>query len=156
MAIFTLFSFCKLFLFLHWNYDQVLRSCSKWSAGIDGFEDSIYRAYVNAIKAAEHYVYIENQFFITNSGQAASTPSNSNVEQAFSMPQIAAEAGAYVQEIFNMAAPNVGSSVGADIVKNRIGQALVDRITRAHRYEASQSSDGILISWFLYVTRENS
>ena len=107
----------------------MLRSCSKWSAGIDGVEDSIYRGYVSAIKSAEHYIYIENQFFITNSGKAAaSTNSNSsNVENVFS------EAGAFLQETFNMGGGNVGTT-GTDIVKNRVGQALVDRITRAHKY----------------------
>ena len=110
----------------------MLRSCSKWSAGIDGVEDSIYRAYISAIKSSEHYIYIENQFFITNSGQAASPTSNSNVENVFSMPHFAAEAGTFLQETFNMGAVNYGNT-SSDIVKNRIGQALAERIIRAHK-----------------------
>ncbi|KAI0160996.1 phospholipase D/nuclease [Hypoxylon sp. FL1284] len=43
---------------------QLCRSCSKWSAGHDT-EHSIANAYVNAIENAQHFVYIENQFFIT-------------------------------------------------------------------------------------------
>lgn len=41
---------------------QVLRSSAKWSSGIE-LEHSIQNAYVATILAAEHYVYIENQFF---------------------------------------------------------------------------------------------
>jgi hypothetical protein len=48
------------------------------------------------------------------------------------MPQFAAEAGTFLQETFNMGDVNYGST-GSDIVKNRLGQALVDRITRAHK-----------------------
>ncbi|KAI9003272.1 hypothetical protein BC832DRAFT_593344 [Gaertneriomyces semiglobifer] len=43
---------------------QVLRSASQWSAGSPR-EKSINNAYVNLIRHAKHYVYIENQFFIT-------------------------------------------------------------------------------------------
>ena len=48
------------------------------------------------------------------------------------MPQFAAEAGTFLQETFNMGPANYGST-GSDIVKNRVGQALVDRIIRAHK-----------------------
>uniref|UniRef100_A0A672KXJ8 Phospholipase n=1 Tax=Sinocyclocheilus grahami TaxID=75366 RepID=A0A672KXJ8_SINGR len=44
---------------------QVLRSASDWSAGIKYHEESIHTAYVNAIENSEHYIYIENQFFIS-------------------------------------------------------------------------------------------
>ncbi|KAL4937712.1 hypothetical protein BDV06DRAFT_232383 [Aspergillus oleicola] len=43
---------------------QVLRSVSYWSNGIPT-ENSIYHAYIDLIRHSEHYVYIENQFFIT-------------------------------------------------------------------------------------------
>ncbi|KAH7160840.1 putative phospholipase D [Dactylonectria macrodidyma] len=43
---------------------QLVRSCSEWSAG-HPTERSIQNAYIHAIEAAEHFVYIENQFFIT-------------------------------------------------------------------------------------------
>lgn len=39
-----------------------------WSAGLDEDERSIYSAYVDLIRGAKHYIYIENQFFITNGG----------------------------------------------------------------------------------------
>nr|XP_033780162.1 phospholipase D2 isoform X2 [Geotrypetes seraphini] len=42
---------------------QVLRSVDRWSAG--SFEYSILNAYINCIEESEHYVYIENQFFIS-------------------------------------------------------------------------------------------
>ncbi|KAI9365193.1 hypothetical protein BD770DRAFT_378002 [Pilaira anomala] len=43
---------------------QVLRSSAEWSSGVD-LEHSIQNAYVATILRAEHYIYIENQFFIT-------------------------------------------------------------------------------------------
>uniref|UniRef100_UPI00358E9524 phospholipase D1-like isoform X1 n=1 Tax=Myxine glutinosa TaxID=7769 RepID=UPI00358E9524 len=44
---------------------QVLRSVGEWSAGFRGHEKSILEAYLWAIKESQHYVYIENQFFIS-------------------------------------------------------------------------------------------
>ncbi|XP_054718889.1 LOW QUALITY PROTEIN: phospholipase D1-like [Uloborus diversus] len=44
---------------------QVLRSVSTWSGGIKTMEQSIHTAYIETIRNAKHYVYIENQFFIT-------------------------------------------------------------------------------------------
>ncbi|OTB12732.1 hypothetical protein K445DRAFT_320868 [Daldinia sp. EC12] len=43
---------------------QLCRSCCDWSAG-HPTEHSIANAYINAIENAQHFVYIENQFFIT-------------------------------------------------------------------------------------------
>ncbi|KAK3997401.1 hypothetical protein QBC44DRAFT_315974 [Cladorrhinum sp. PSN332] len=43
---------------------QLIRSICKWSLGIST-EHSIANAYIETIKNAKHYVYIENQFFIT-------------------------------------------------------------------------------------------
>ncbi|KAM9126959.1 phospholipase D1 isoform 2-T3 [Pangshura tecta] len=44
---------------------QVLRSAADWSAGIKYHEESIHDAYVSVIKNSKHYIYIENQFFIS-------------------------------------------------------------------------------------------
>ncbi|ONI04374.1 hypothetical protein PRUPE_6G317900 [Prunus persica] len=44
---------------------QVVRSVSQWSAGSSQAEDSIHKAYCSLIEKAEHFVYIENQFFIS-------------------------------------------------------------------------------------------
>ncbi|XP_075516294.1 phospholipase D zeta 1-like isoform X1 [Primulina tabacum] len=44
---------------------QVIRSVSQWSAGTSQTEESIHSAYCSLIERAEHYVYIENQFFIS-------------------------------------------------------------------------------------------
>ncbi|CCA77742.1 related to phospholipase D [Serendipita indica DSM 11827] len=46
---------------------QVVRSCSDWSHGVLK-ESSIQNAYLELIREAEHYIYIENQFFISNTG----------------------------------------------------------------------------------------
>ncbi|KAF2462067.1 hypothetical protein BDY21DRAFT_412544 [Lineolata rhizophorae] len=43
---------------------QLTRSCAKWSHG-GAIEHSIANAYIEAIRNARHFVYIENQFFIT-------------------------------------------------------------------------------------------
>lgn len=43
---------------------QLTRSCCEWSSG-HKTEHSIANAYIAAITNAEHFVYIENQFFIT-------------------------------------------------------------------------------------------
>ncbi|KAI2640170.1 phospholipase D [Xylaria nigripes] len=72
---------------------QMLRSAGDWSLGFskDHREHSIQTAYVKLIEESEHFVYMENQFFITST-ETLSTK-----------------------------------------VVNRIGDALVERIIRAHR-----------------------
>ena len=46
---------------------QVLRSASQWSVGINKKEKSILNAYYTLIDNAKHYIYIENQFFVSRS-----------------------------------------------------------------------------------------
>ena len=46
---------------------QVLRSACKWSAGIGKKERSILQGYYYLIDNAQHYIYIENQFFVSRS-----------------------------------------------------------------------------------------
>ncbi|KAL4812744.1 hypothetical protein BDW67DRAFT_169477 [Aspergillus spinulosporus] len=46
---------------------QIVRSCGKWSNGTPT-EHSIQDAYAEIIRHSEHFVYIENQFFITATG----------------------------------------------------------------------------------------
>ncbi|KAL1638403.1 Phospholipase D1 [Neofusicoccum ribis] len=46
---------------------QILRSACKWSLGTpDRTEFSIMNAYVKSIQASDHFVYIENQFYISS------------------------------------------------------------------------------------------
>ncbi|KAJ7147560.1 phospholipase D [Mycena crocata] len=69
---------------------QICRSAGPWSLGTKKTEHSIQNAYLKAIQLSEHFVYIENQFFIT-------------------------------------------STVVNDVkVENKIGDAIVKRIIRAH------------------------
>lgn len=71
---------------------QICRSCGPWSMGTPtSVEHSIQNAYLKAIQLSDHFVYIENQFFITS------------------------------------------TVVDGVEIENRIGDALVDRIIRAHR-----------------------
>lgn len=44
---------------------QVIRSVSQWSAGTSQTEESMHSAYCSLIEKAEHFIYIENQFFIS-------------------------------------------------------------------------------------------
>ncbi|KAI1258638.1 phospholipase D [Xylariaceae sp. FL1019] len=71
---------------------QILRSAGDWSLGLpkDYREHSIQTAYIKLIEESEHFVYMENQFFITST-------------------------------------ETLGTKV-----ENRIGDALVARIVRAH------------------------
>ncbi|RCK63977.1 Phospholipase D1 [Candida viswanathii] len=70
---------------------QLLRSSGNWSLGLKEHEQSIQNAYLRLIETSEHFVYIENQFFVTS------------------------------------------CFIDGTEIKNRIGDALVDRIIRAHR-----------------------
>ncbi|KAF2470091.1 phospholipase D/nuclease [Lindgomyces ingoldianus] len=47
---------------------QITRSSAKWSHNLDATEHSIQNAYCEIIKNSKHFVYIENQFFITATG----------------------------------------------------------------------------------------
>lgn len=55
---------------------QIVRSSADWSSGILPAEHSIQNAYCDLIRKAEHYVYIENQFFITATGEEQSPVHN--------------------------------------------------------------------------------
>ncbi|GFS13250.1 phospholipase D1 [Elysia marginata] len=50
---------------------QVLRSCCGWSAGIGEAEASIHEAYIHCIENSREFIYIENQFFITQVGDSS-------------------------------------------------------------------------------------
>jgi phosphatidylserine/phosphatidylglycerophosphate/cardiolipin synthase-like enzyme len=43
---------------------QIVRSVARWSLGVEP-ETSVQQAYHALIDKAQHYVYIENQFFCT-------------------------------------------------------------------------------------------
>ncbi|KAK0616265.1 hypothetical protein B0T14DRAFT_243475 [Immersiella caudata] len=45
---------------------QILRSASTWSLGVEDTEHSIQSAYIKMIEDSDHFVYMENQFFITS------------------------------------------------------------------------------------------
>ncbi|XP_042534841.1 phospholipase D1 isoform X3 [Dipodomys spectabilis] len=68
---------------------QLLRSAADWSAGIKYHEESIHSAYISVIQSSKHYIYIENQFFI--------------------------------------------SCADDKVVFNKVGDAIVQRILKAHR-----------------------
>ena len=47
---------------------QIVRSAGKWSLGLrpNYYEESIHIAYIQLITEAKHFIYIENQFFISS------------------------------------------------------------------------------------------
>ncbi|EHN01435.1 Spo14p [Saccharomyces cerevisiae x Saccharomyces kudriavzevii VIN7] len=45
---------------------QILRSAGNWSLGLKETECSIQNAYLKLIEQSDHFIYIENQFFITS------------------------------------------------------------------------------------------
>ncbi len=45
---------------------QILRSSCWWSIGTDKTEHSIMNAYIKSIEESEHFVYMENQFFVSS------------------------------------------------------------------------------------------
>ena len=47
---------------------QILRSIGKWSCGCRDAEHSILEAYRYCIRSAKHFIYIENQYFISDAG----------------------------------------------------------------------------------------
>ena len=60
---------------------QLVRSACKWSNGTQT-EHSIANAYANLIRQANHFVYIENQFFITATGNKQSPIKNNLIGSA--------------------------------------------------------------------------
>ncbi|KAK4631613.1 Phospholipase D1 [Fulvia fulva] len=57
------------------THAQITRSCAKWSHGV-ALEHSIANAYIDIIGRSEHFVYMENQFFITATGDQQSPIKN--------------------------------------------------------------------------------
>ncbi|KJE92461.1 phospholipase D zeta2 [Capsaspora owczarzaki ATCC 30864] len=52
-----------------WTECQILRSISHWSGSLVT-EDSIQQAYLVHIANAQHYIYMENQYFVSSAGTA--------------------------------------------------------------------------------------
>lgn len=58
---------------------QIVRSAGPWSLGLDKPEHSIHSAYLHMIDEANHFIYIENQFFISST---AGKPVKNNIAMA--------------------------------------------------------------------------
>ncbi|KAJ4323841.1 hypothetical protein N0V94_001625 [Neodidymelliopsis sp. IMI 364377] len=69
---------------------QLVRSSADWSMGILPEEHSIQNAYIELIRNAKHYVYIENQFFITNTRKNDSSPVHNQIGAAIVEAVVAA------------------------------------------------------------------
>jgi phospholipase D1/2 len=68
---------------------QLLRSSSLWSIGLEETEHSIHTAYLHMIEEADHFIYIENQFFI--SGTAGEPVSNQIAKALVERIKVAAD-----------------------------------------------------------------
>jgi phosphatidylserine/phosphatidylglycerophosphate/cardiolipin synthase-like enzyme len=62
---------------------QVVRSYSRWSAGLSETEDGIQEAYKQLINNSQHFIYIENQFFVSACGEKDSVIGNTVVNCLF-------------------------------------------------------------------------
>ncbi len=60
---------------------QMIRSSAEWSTGKLP-EVSVYDAYINAIEKAEHFIYIENQFFVSKCTDVQITPVRNRIATA--------------------------------------------------------------------------
>lgn len=60
---------------------QLIRSSSEWSHGTP-LETSIYDAYIAAIEDSEHFIYIENQFFVSKCADEQVTPVRNRIASA--------------------------------------------------------------------------
>jgi len=58
---------------------QIVRSAGLWSYGLEDPEHSIHMAYLSLINQADHFIYIENQFFISST---AGSPVKNQIAQA--------------------------------------------------------------------------
>ena len=69
---------------LHQCRCQVVRSYSGWTAGLSEAEDGIHDAYKQLIEGSQHYIYIENQFFVSACGDKDSVIQNTIANALFS------------------------------------------------------------------------
>ncbi|GBB96811.1 hypothetical protein RclHR1_02840008 [Rhizophagus clarus] len=53
---------------------QIIRSSSTWSCGLREVERSIQNAYIKIIEESQHFIYIENQYFITATKESSGYP----------------------------------------------------------------------------------
>lgn len=49
-------------------FDKIIRFAAVWSAGLKSTERTIYENYKTIIESAERFIFIENQFFVTTTG----------------------------------------------------------------------------------------
>ena len=61
---------------------QIVRSIGKWSLGYNIRERSVFNSIKNAIREAEHFVYIETQYFISVSENSSNVPDEDMISLA--------------------------------------------------------------------------
>ena len=68
---------------------QVLRSVSNWNIDLKDTESSILKAYYELIKNAKHYIFIENQYFISKSWTNEEKSNNKDIKKDIVKNEIA-------------------------------------------------------------------
>ncbi|KAI4589810.1 hypothetical protein MJG53_000859 [Ovis ammon polii x Ovis aries] len=105
---------------------QLLRSAADWSAGIKYHEESIHAAYVYVIENSKHYIYIEiKSAFLCNVTMAVNKVSNAMwVHVALDINLV--EMPVAKNQFFISCSDD-------RVVFNKIGDAIAQRILKAHR-----------------------
>ena len=62
---------------------QIVRSYSRWSSGLSDTDDGIQEAYKQLISGAQHFIYMENQFFVSACGEKDNVIGNTVVNCLF-------------------------------------------------------------------------
>ena len=83
---------------------QALRSVSNWNINYNNTESSILKAYYELIKNSKHYIFIENQFFITKSW--LNEEGNKNNENRTRRETVKNEIGYYIRKRIEKAYKN--------------------------------------------------
>jgi len=124
---------------------QVIRSAADWSHGILPLEDSIQQAYLQSIAEAEHYIYIENQFFISNTVEGGDVKNQIAKALADRIIRAAKEGKPFQVVVFIPEVPGFAGDVQTDasvqtimshqyMTINRGGNSIYEKI-RAAGYE---------------------
>ena len=84
---------------------QALRSISKWSIGLEKTEISILKAYYDLIENSKHFIFIENQYFISKS-YTKEEKKEKNINECSKGQLVKNEISLYIRRIIEKAYEN--------------------------------------------------
>jgi len=110
---------------------QAVRSAGQWSVGAESAEASCHAAYVRAIRDSKRFVYIENQFFVSDPAAAAAE----GEDDAASAAAGGAERGSEDSLNGGLGPTCRGSESGPGAApsRNGVARAILERLRRALR-----------------------